>query len=178
MMVLLLSLACKPAPSPEMLEAAAGRGAQQGPVRERVAGPFRWTGPSNLCLEVPVGWEGTTGPPPQLLELALDDAGTVRIAVWPWGTPVPQVPDGSSLVFLDEDSYRAVPVLQPAATYTLSTADGGLTQGWYGSQDGRVVVVEVSAEPGHTTRARDAATPLLQGLTRCGVSAAGDAAGP
>lgn len=162
-----LLLACKRPVPPDMLTAEE-RAAEVGTVRQDFIGPARWSGPSDLCLDVPVGWLGSQGPAPRLLDVTHEASGaTVSLSAWPWGTPVPQVPEGSELLFLDEDSYRTVPLLRPSATYTLSAGDGALTQGWFALLDGRVVVVEVQAPFGRTTEARAAAQPLLSGLARC-----------
>jgi len=163
----LLLLGCGKKPSSVGLEGAIER-SERGPVRDVVVGPTSWQG-VGLCLAILEGWGGTGGPAPQLLELTHDDTGTVmRLQVWPWGTPMPSERPGFLVVFAPELArYRTVPLLTPARTYTLSAPNGALVQGWIGTFDGRLVVVEQEAPFGRTTAGRDATEALLGSLRRC-----------
>jgi hypothetical protein len=164
---LLLLLACKKDPTPQVA-AVSPEQAVSTAQRSLLVGPVRWTSSTGLCADLPEGWQGTASAPPQLLDVAHEGSqARLRVAAWPWGTPIPVVPQGAELVFHDLDSYRRVPLLRPSASYTLRHDDGHLVQGWYGDLDGRVVVVEVEAPFGRTTEARSAAEPLLSGLARC-----------
>jgi hypothetical protein len=168
LLLTLLWLGCAKKPAPIQVE---GRGEQveRGPVRDVLEGPASWQG-AGMCLAIQEGWAGTGGPAPQLLELTHAGTGTVvRLQAWPWGTPMPQERAGFTLVFApDLARYRTVPLLSPARTYTLAAPDGSLVQGWIGTFDGRLVVVEHEAPFGRTTAGRDAMEALLGSLRRCG----------
>ena len=179
MWLLALLLGCPKAPAPAWEEGeGGGEGGPRGPVREPVEGPIPWRG-AGLCLTVPAGWSGTSGPAPQLLDLTHQGTGSkLRLQAWPWGTPMPQERAGFELVFAPTiANYRTVPLLAPARTYTLADAAGELVQGWIGTVDGRLVVVEHQAPFGRTTEGRDAMTTLLASLRRCGADAGAPPAG-
>ena len=163
--------ACKrPTPPPDLV--ATERAVPAGPVREDVEGPAPWSGAGAVCLQIPAAWAGSTGAAPHLLDVVHAPTDVrVSLFAWPWGTPVPRVPDGFVLAFHDEDSYRTVPLLHPGASYTLLGSGGEVVQGWYGPVDGRVLVVEVAAPFGRTTEGRDVADNLLRALTRCDAGA-------
>jgi len=171
LLLAMLGASCRKPSPPEMITNE--RTVQAGPVRESIEGPTTWRGAGQLCVDIPASWAGTTGAAPHLLDLVHEDTDTaLALRVWPWGTPVPRVPDGFTLAFHDEDSYRTVPLLHPSATYTLLSNEGRLVQGWYGENEGRVVVIEVRAPFGRTTEGRDAADDLLRSLRRCNAAAA------
>ncbi len=171
-LALLLS-GCPKKPDPGWVEGTADRG-PAAPLREAVEGPLTWQG-AGLCLGVQEGWRGTSGPAPQLLEVTHGPTGSqVRLQAWPWGTPMPQERTGFAVVFAPRlSNYRTIPLLAPARTYTLSAPDGEIVQGWIGTVDGRLVVVELQAPFGRTTEGRDAMEALLGSLRRCA-----DDAGP
>jgi len=167
MWLLALWLGCpKPTP-PVQLDADSDRG-PRAPLREAIAGPDTWQG-AGLCMAIRDGWAGTAGPAPQLLELTHDATGSVvRLQAWPWGTPMPKERAGFTVAFEPVlTRYRTVPLLTPARTYTLSSDDGSLIQGWIGDVDGRLVVAEHQAPFGRTTAGRDAMEGLLGSLRRC-----------
>lgn len=157
----LLAACPKPAAGPPPLD-----GAGLGPtsVRAPIAGPRYWAEPGGLCLEIPAGWSGTTGPEPHLL--ILEDEDGIRFEVTATAGPPPDERPGHVSTFADDGSYRTVPILTPSATRTWreDAPLGRTVQGWYAPLGGRLVGVEVSYPFGHATDGRDRVDGLLRGL--------------
>lgn len=168
MITLWLLLACgRKAPPPTQLDW--GDAPPTGSaMRSDVIGPTAFEG-AGLCLDLPTGWSGTSGPPPHLLEIHdAQQLVTLRLQVWPWGTRLPQDRPGFELIFSDAGGYRILHRFGLADTYTLGSADGLLVQGWTVPYEGRVVVTEFAATFGHHTLGLEAVERLLAGLKPCG----------
>jgi hypothetical protein len=136
-------------------------------ARASVVGPRYWTEPGGLCLEIPEGWSGTTGPPPEVLALTQSGTGFgLEIRTWAAGDALPPR-EGFRISFEDPGGFRTVPLLAPgAATRTWESDDptGPTIQAWYGELNGRSVEVAASFPLGRITEGREVVDPLLRGV--------------
>jgi hypothetical protein len=134
--------------------------------RTPVAGPRYWTEGGGLCLEVPVGWTGTTGPAPLLLELEQEGTG-FRIEVLAWdGRDAPADREGYVVMFDDAGAYRTVPILTPSGSRTSEALDpgGDSVHAWYAPLNGRLVEVAAVLPAGRATEGLAAVEPVLRAL--------------
>lgn len=166
-MTLLLLLAGCPGKAPPVERVPRDQRPEPVQQRQPIEGPRYWTEPSGLCLEIPDGWSGTTGPPPLVLELVQKETGVgLLVRTWPAQEPMP-AHEGYQLVFEDDGQYRSVPLLAPyAASKTWQSDDplGPTLQAWYGSIDHLAIEVAVTYPLGKATEGRSVVDPLLQGL--------------
>ena len=136
-------------------------------ARASVVGPRYWTEPGGLCLEIPEGWSGTTGPPPDVLDLTQADTGFgLQIRTWDPGTELPPR-QGFTVAFEDPGGFRTVPLLAPGAstrTWQSDAPTGPTIQAWYGEVNGRSVEVAATFPLGRLTEGREVVDPLLRGV--------------
>lgn len=163
-MVLLILLGC-PRPKPPDLEDR--RPTDGGPAaRAAVDGPVTWImdGAPDLCLPIPEGWSGTTGPAPLVLDVANADGVRVTLSVSPTGFPSAR--EGYEVLFEDDGTYRAIPLLGGGGTRSWQSVDpaGPLVQAWYGTVRGEVVEAAVTYPLGTSTSAGDQVRAMLRGL--------------
>lgn len=155
-----------PAPLP-VAEPVAGPASPS--ARAAVDGPRFWTEDGGLCLQVPDGWSGTSGPAPLVLELVQRGTGfRFEVRALDDAVPPPSQRAGFVLQFEDDGSYRTVPVLARAASRAWTSVDPGgpMAFAWYGPLDGRTVEVTVILPAGRATEGLAAVEPLLTGLCR------------
>lgn len=136
-------------------------------VRAVVVGPRYWTEAGGICLEIPQGWSGTTGPPPDVLRLAQDGTGIgFEIRTWTPGADVPPR-EGFVVSFEDSGGFRTVPILAPGAstrTWQSDDPEAPTIQAWYGELNGSSVEIAGSFPPGRLTEGREVVDPLLRGV--------------
>ncbi len=163
-MVLLILLGC-PRPKPPDLEDRR-TDAEEREARAVVEGPVTWImdGHPDLCLPVPEGWSGTTGPAPLVLDVTSADGVRVTLSVSAEGFPPER--EGFELLFEDEGSYRAIPLLTGGGTRSWQSVDptGPLVQAWYGTVREEVVEAAVTFPLGTSTGAGDQVRAMLRGL--------------
>ncbi|MCB9685665.1 MAG: hypothetical protein H6735_11535 [Alphaproteobacteria bacterium] len=139
-------------------------------VRVAVDGPITWImdREPGLCLPIPSGWSGTTGPAPLVLEIA-DDAGR-RVELSVSALPFPSQREGYELLFEDDGSYRTVPLLIGGGTRSWQSVDpyGPLVQAWYGQVGGQEVEVAVTTPLDSATASYDLLHALVAGLCTTG----------
>lgn len=135
-------------------------------ARLPVTGPVTWRmgGAPGLCLAVPPGWTGTTGPPPLVLEI--EDAAGERVALSVSPAPFPSEREGYQLLFEDDGAYRTVPLLEGGGSRSWQSVDpyGPFVQAWYGRVGGAEVEVAVTTPLNGATAGYDALHALIRTL--------------
>ncbi|MEN0062480.1 MAG: hypothetical protein AAGA48_10040 [Myxococcota bacterium] len=166
--LLWLGLSCgRKAPPPD-LPLPTPPAADQVPERRvNVDAGGYWSEPGGLCLEVPENWSGWSGAPPHLLQLQHRDTQTqLDVFAWPEGAPEPPFGEQWVLEFADDDGYRTVPILSPAATATWRTKDpkGQTRTTWTGAIGARAVRVQATFAFGQSVQGLDEVEALLEAL--------------
>jgi hypothetical protein len=119
-----------------------------------------------LCLEVPAGWSGTSGPPPLLLQITQPESGFgLELSTW---TSEPLPPrQGFSLLFDDQSAYRSIPIFPDGALVQSWLADdptGPMIQTWSGPVGDRMLEVAASYPLGRTTEGELVIQPLIEAI--------------
>jgi hypothetical protein len=156
-----------PRPQPVKAPRAPPRPVAAAPIRVPVTGPTYWSEAGGLCLEVPQGYRGTTGPPPDLLELSKGDTGfELEIHVFPPGDPPAERP-GFELLFEDRGGYRTIPILgegSASRSWISVDPDGPMAQSWFGPLGDRTVEVVLVYPHGRAIEGEDALAPIVASL--------------
>jgi hypothetical protein len=166
---ILLATACAPKVAPEASDPIppAEETTPSAAAPLVVTGPSEWSEPGGLCMSIPAGWSGTTGPPPEVLALDAEVGGVhLEVHVLPLGTtPITDRP-GLVLAFEDLSSYRTVPLLAPSSLRSWQPLDpsGPTVMAWWNEVDGRTVAVEATFPNGRSTEGLDRVEPLLEAL--------------
>ena len=133
-----------------------------------VEGGNTWRSSADWCLEIPEGWRARDTVDGGV-ELEQPSDG-LRGAVRPIDNPemAQKAPAGWQLVFLDDDSYRAVPRLERvgSATWVTALPDGPTRHAWWGNFAGHWLTLEVEIPAGRGISGRLDAQTVLDGLCR------------
>lgn len=159
-------------PKPPALVAPPAPAPVAAPATDRtpILGPKYWSEPGGLCLEVPEGFSGTTGPPPLLLDLVQIDTGFgFQIRVGAAEAELPPRPGFSVLFDSPGGSYRSVPILAPGAisrSWIAEGPDGTVVRTWSNRLGERMVEVAAVYPQGRVTEGTDALEPVLESVCR------------
>lgn len=130
---------------------------------EVYVGSGTWRG-RGLQLYVPPDWAGREGPEPRVLGLLQASTGT-EIELYALEQPIAGPRSAlTGCTFVSRQGYRAVPLLGRAHTATCES-EGRVRQVWWGMFEGKQWHVEVLYPERGAVAARQAVTPLLEGLT-------------
>jgi hypothetical protein len=138
--------------------------------RTPILGPRYWSEPGGLCLEVPEGFSGTTGPPPLVLDLAQLGTGfSIQIRVSPAAEPLPDRAGFTVLFDSPGGSYRSVPILAPGAVSRTWLADdpaGPIIRTWSNRLGDRNVEVAAIYPRDRVSAGEQLLEPLLDSMCR------------